>query len=179
MKEEINDELNTLNSRLTGIKVGMPYSVPQEYFSDLAQNVMHKAEANGSNSLPIHKDMPYKVPSLYFDGLAKEVTSKVAPKKNARLLSFTAIRWAAAAMLLMMIGAAIIVSLQRQNAGLHNADVAIIVADRDIEAYFADNNRPDLNTLPDITYLSSTTEVDPKDIIYYLDQTGWDTEYYN
>ncbi len=179
MKEEINDELNILNSSLAGSKVGMPYNVPQGYFSDLAQNVLSNTEIGSSNSLPIYKDMPHQVPSSYFDGLAKEVTSKVAPKKEVRLLSFTTIRWAAAAMLLMMVGAAITVSLQRQNEGKNKAEVAFVVADRDIEAYFADNAKPEMTSLPDISDLTNTTEVEPKEIIYYLDQTGWDTEYYN
>jgi hypothetical protein len=53
-----------------------------------------------------------------------------------------------------------------------------VVADRDIEAYFADNTRPEVALLPDIAYITAT-DVQAKEIIYYLDQTGWDTEYYN
>ncbi len=179
MKEEINDELNILNSSLAGSKVGMPYNAPEGYFSELAEKALQTNEANGSNSLPTPTAMPYQVPPLYFDGLAKQVIEKAAPqKKKAILLSFTTIRWAAAAMLLVMVGTAVIVSLNRQNTGVYNVNSGVVVADRDIEAYFADNTRPEVALLPEITYLTAT-DVQAKEIIYYLDQTGWDTEYYN
>ncbi len=179
MKEEINDELNILNSSLAGSKVGMPYNVPDGYFSGLAGNVLEASEADGSSSLPMHTAMPYQVPPLYFDGLAKQVIEKAAPqKKKAILLSFTTIRWTAAAMLLVMVGAAVVVSINKQSNGRYNAESDVVVADRDIEAYFADNTRPEVALLPEITYLTST-DVQAKEIIYYLDETGWDTEYYN
>ena len=179
MKEEINDELNILNSSLAGSKVGMPYNVPEGYFSELAHKVLQTDEADGSNNIPMHTAMPYLVPPKYFDGLASQVIEKAAPqKKKAVLLSFTTIRWAAAAMLLVMVGTAVIVSMNRQRTGVYNVNSRVVVADRDIEAYFADNTRPEVALLPDITYLTST-DVQAKEIIYYLDQTGWDTEYYN
>ncbi len=106
MKEDINDELNILNSSLAGSRIGMPYNVPEGYFLGLAHKVLQTDEADGSNSLPIHTAMPYQVPPNYFDGLSSQVIEKAAPqKKKGLLLSFTTIRWAAAAMLLVMVGA--------------------------------------------------------------------------
>jgi hypothetical protein len=81
-------------------------------------------------------------------------------------------------MLLVMVGTAVIVSMNRQSTGVYSANSGVVVADRDIEAYFADNTRLEVALLPDITYLTAT-DVQAKEIIYYLDQTGWDTEYYN
>ncbi len=179
MKEDINDELNILNSSLAGSRIGMPYNVPEGYFLGLAHKVLQTDEADGSNSLPIHTAMPYQVPPNYFDGLSSQVIEKAAPqKKKGLLLSFTTIRWAAAAMLLVMVGAAVVVSMNKQSNDIYNAESVVVVADRDIEVYFADNTRPDAAMLPDISYLNYT-DVQAKDIIYYLDETGWDTEYYN
>jgi hypothetical protein len=81
-------------------------------------------------------------------------------------------------MLLVMVGTAVIVSMNRQSTGGYNVNSGVVVADRDIEAYFADNTRPEVALLPDIAYITAT-DVQAKEIIYYLDQTGWDTEYYN
>lgn len=179
MREEINDELNILNSSLAGSKVGMPYNIPEGYFAGLADKVLQANEADGSNSLPKPTAMPYMVPPLYFDGLANQVIEKAVPqKKKGVLLSFSTIRWAAAAMLLVMVGAAVTVSMNRQSNGIYNAESIIVVADRDIEVFFADNIRPDAAMVPDISYLSHT-DMQAKDIIFYLDETGWDTEYYN
>lgn len=179
MKEEVYEELNLLNSSLAGSKIDMPYRVPSEYFDANAQSLSHATKVGINYGLPIHKNMPYQVPDLYFDSLAQKVIDKAEKKKKAVLLSFATIRWAAAATLFIMVGAAIAVSIQRQNYGSQQTFAEVKVADRDIEAYFADNVKPDMVNLPDVSYLDNTTEVALKEIIYYLDQTGWDTEYYN
>lgn len=179
MKEEINNELKILNSSLAGSKVGIPYNIPDGYFLGLAHKVLKADETDDTNSLPPLKAMPYQVPPKYFDEIVNQVINKAAPqKRKGLLLSFGTIRWAAAAMLLLMVGAAVIVSMNRQSNGMYNAESAVVVADKDIEVYFADNNRPDATLLPDISY-HSHKDIQAKDIISYLDETGWDTEYYN
>lgn len=174
MKEDKNEELNELKSSLTGSNVGMPYTVPDGYFSDLTSRIMQKENAEGDNNLPTAKDMPFSLPSNYFDELTKEVIGKTTPqKKKGVLVSFATMRWAAAAMLLLMVGTAV----TRLHITESTTDAIAVIADKDIEAYVADNYRADIGKLPAASY-AGNVDVQIGDIIAYLDETGWDTEYY-
>lgn len=176
MKLDKNEELNELKSSLTGSNISLPYTVPDRYFSDLNSRIMQNEMAE-RNSMPVIKEMPYSVPCNYFDGLAKQVIKKTSSKKKKGVLvSFAAIRWAAAAMLLLMVGAAV-TRLHTTNSTNSTTDAIAVLADNDIEAYVADNYRADIGRLTDASYLGDA-DVQMGDIIAYLDETGWDTEYY-
>ena len=98
------EELNTLSPLLAAIPKLTPFSVPENYFSNLATGLpaLVNEEAALPGLLQSHtKQMPYIVPDGYFDGLAAQVAAKVAkPKAKVVSLSARVMRYAVAAALI-------------------------------------------------------------------------------
>lgn len=173
MNEEINKELSELGSSLAGNKVAVPFAVPEGYFDmapEKAAEIMgtHTAEA----VIPASQH-PYSVPEGYFDALPGKVLQKVGShKRRGGTFSFAQLRWAAAAILLLIAGAGIWAALSNNTAGPANTLLAD-VGDRDIQEYLVQSGA-EAEVEMGNAVAAEQVNVDARDIITYLDETGWE-----
>jgi hypothetical protein len=182
MKEEIKQELNEAGSSLAGKQIPMPYALPDGYFSRFEKNLRSEITEDDTTAA-VHalagKTLPYHVPGNYFDKLPKQLLEKnEAGKQKGIRITFPQLRWAAAAIVL------IAVSVGTYNLYMPSADtikpgkvMLASVNNNDIQEYLANAAGTNVKLNNDDGY-PEIIEIDTKDIISYLDQTGWDTEYY-
>lgn len=175
MKQEITDELKELGSNLAEIQGGMPYSVPEGYFSGFAAKVnslVSNDEKMLIDGLPT-KELPYTMPAGYFEQLPNRITETVAGKPKGILISFRQLRWAAAAMVIIAVG----LSLFDLNTTTNDNGLLASVADKEISDYIAYTYQPVTNKALNGEYLDKI-ELDANEIINYLDATGWGNDVY-
>jgi hypothetical protein len=108
-----SDELAALSPILAGISRKMPFSVPENYFSETTTSLpglLQDEERLPEVLLAAGKVMPYDVPAGYFDGLPQRVLNQVA-KPKAKVISFNRnwMRYAAAAVLIGVVAISSIV----------------------------------------------------------------------
>lgn len=172
MNEEINNELSEMGSSLAGHRVAMPYTAPAAYFghtADMAEGIMaaHAGEAVIPASV-----QPYSVPVGYFDALPGKVLQRASGnERRGGIFSFAQLRWAAAAVVLLMVGAGIWASLNNEVPAPANILLAD-VADREIQEYLVLSGIG-AETEMRAAVTAQEVNVDPRDIITYLDETGW------
>jgi hypothetical protein len=91
------DELAELSPMLAAIPRKMPFSVPENYFSELTDRLpaMTSEDDQFSEALQQHhRQMPYTVPAGYFEGMADSVLAKVKVKKPVgKVVSFGMRPW--------------------------------------------------------------------------------------
>ena len=155
------------------------FSTPEGYFEGLTANIMNTIKAEHSPAFTT-REMPYSVPAGYFETFparALQAAKKATPvKKHATQIplgrnSIRQIRWAAAAVLLICIGFGGYETFTIQPDTTEK--MLSSVPNNDIQDYLHSTytldvpriiNNDDINTLG----------VDNKDIIQYLNETGWD-----
>lgn len=175
----MNDENRHMEERspqLDNIGRGMPYAVPGGYFDELASRTLAAVRAEETaGKLPT--TMPYAAPEGYFESLAGRVLQQTAvpqPKKGF-VISFPAMRWAAAAMVILMAGLGGYELQQRMPAEGGETQFLASVNDAEIEAYLGGDVAARTATTADAHYLDGL-DVKNKDIEKYLDETGWSIE---
>jgi hypothetical protein len=90
------DELAELSPVLAAIPRKMPFTVPENYFSELTDNL---PAMTSNDQLPEslqqhHRHMPFTVPTGYFEGVADSVLAKVKVKKPVgKVVSFGMRPW--------------------------------------------------------------------------------------
>ena len=175
MKDEVRKELEELKSPLAERKIGVPYSEPQSYFAVLPGNMealRGKSEENSSLPAAVH---PYAAPAGYFRQLPEQVLARVKPPgKNGMLITFGQLRMAAAAVVLLAVGAGAFVRMGENRVRVPDDAMLANVADKDIKAYLGYSRMPvaDLSAARYVDNIDVKTE----DIERYLDETGWDAE---
>ncbi len=161
----------------------MPHTVPSGYFEGLAGNVMAAvhSEQSAEPELSYSKAMPYHVPAGYFEALPiqmRHAALRAAPmKKTATIIplrnTFKQVRWAAAAVLLVCIGFGGYISFFSGGPQSGTEVMLASVPNEEIHDYLQHSyllyvdqvlNNTDINKI----------QVDSKDIIQYLNETGWD-----
>jgi len=160
----------------------MPYHMPEGYFEDIAANIKALVQ---EPELSIDRNLPHEVPAGYFEQLPELVLqkAKAASQKKSRVISLGAIisknvRWAAAAIVLMSIGAGIYkynsvsktYNTQQALAGLSRDSIDVYVQQNideyDLETITAALNPSDMKT--------ATGKLTEEEIKNYLDETGWE-----
>jgi len=98
--DNIQDELNSLNSNLASKANGAPYSVPQGYFEGLADSVLAKIRADqvvaASEEIAqlspllagISRNLPYSVPENYFQSNFETLPFLISENEELLVLSF-------------------------------------------------------------------------------------------
>ena len=91
----VADELAQLSPLLAGLPKKSPFSVPENYFSSLANDV---PVLIGNDELPsilaeLDRKLPYKVPQGYFEGLSTQVISKTKGTEGAKVIAMGRPRW--------------------------------------------------------------------------------------
>ena len=156
------------------------YNVPQGYFAGLTSNILNAVKAEHITATS-SKKMPFSVPAGYFEALPAQMLqaakkSGAVKKETTRIPlgrpnPFRQIRWAAAAVLLICIGFGGYETFFLQPDYMENMLTA--VPSNDIQDYLQHNYIYDVNRVVNSEDINKI-EVDNKDIIQYLDETGWD-----
>ena len=160
------------------IKGTLPYTVPESYFDQLAANITAAASADGLLS-DTSREVPFTVPTGYFEALpakilaaAKADDQVVKETTVKRTIEFRPGRWAAAAVLLICISAGSYITFF--SPGRPNPEkILASVPNNDIQDYLQIAYRPDADQVVSNTEISKI-QLDNKDIIEYLNETGWD-----
>jgi hypothetical protein len=175
----IQEELKDMGSPLAEVPMEMPYSVPVDYFEQLASGMAGKAREKEGEVPDFGRALPYTTPAGYFDGLAAAMLQKVtaqdkkitvAPDKGVAF--FPVIRWAAAAALVAIIGSGAFIMF----SGNHETGAERMLAKvppNEIKEYMQHHYGFDASKVANNTHISNL-DVDSKDIVAYLDETGWE-----
>lgn len=162
------------NSFAPGGSKMMPYHVPGGYFEQLTANLVSAATAEGT-ALP--KVAPFTIPAGYFDQLPAQLlnaakatdTPKAAP---VRYNLFRSVQWAAAAIFIMFIGIGAYITFFNQKTD--SAEVLLAaVPNTDIHDYIIGDYRLDVDRIAGSDGINNL-QLDKKEIIEYLNETGWD-----
>lgn len=183
----IQEELKSMGSPLAGMPRAMPYSVPAGYFEHLGGQLQGIVkETDGLIRPDANRTMPMgDVPAGYFnelpgrllemakaDAAQKTQQADIAAPRRTRLISITAIKWAAAAMLVLAMGIGSYRFLP--NHGEMKADkILSSVPGNELHEYLQNSYRIDVDRVVNNNSLANL-QLDSKDIISYLDETGWD-----
>jgi len=162
-----------MGSRLAEKAIKVPYTVPGGYFTglnDVLAEIVAGKETTGQ--LP-YTEVPYTVPAHYFDALPGLLAEKVEKKKKRGILiTFGQLRWAAAAVVFLTIGLGSYNMIQGNSTAAKDVFLSNI-ADNEIQEYLAATSG---HIHPEKSANDACLEkanVDSKDIIAYLDETGW------
>lgn len=165
----IQNELKEMQSMLANMPRKMPYAVPQGYFSQLPEHATATVTA-GDNVLTLKHDAPYTLPKGYFDQLPETMLT-VAKEKTNKRRTIPRAQWLAAAMLACIIsfGGYIMFSEhttvpEQMLSSVPKAELNNYVQSR----YGMDVNAP----IKEISI--SNLNIENKDIIAYLNETGWE-----
>lgn len=174
MREEINTELRELGSSLADKHILTPFTVPQGYFAAAEQTIVNRALDDVPEIQLPAIGTPYDAPPQYFDNLPGRIQQRLpkTPKKGL-LITFRQVRWAAAAMLFIMVGVGGYNMFYNQASPRERYGYEILssVPDGDIQDYLGDTYLAEAkdNTIDKMDIPSS-------DIVDFLDETGWDNE---
>jgi hypothetical protein len=178
-KNEIPEELKSLQSPLADMPRSMPFEIPQGYFEALPADML-AALQGGEKPADSSDSMPYSLPEHYFDSLPQEILARAkqaeTEKPKGRRISLIFLRAAAAAMLLAIgIAGYRYFSAQEPTATQQLATIS----DEDISLYL-ETQLEDMDTDLLAGRLSSADmaeleHIGNEEIIHYLNETGWDT----
>ena len=156
------------------------YNTPDGYFEKFADNILNIIKAENIGTL-ISREMPHSLPATYFEGLPAQMLlaakkSDIAKKTATRISlgqrnSFRQVRWAAAAVLLICIGFGGYQTFFSQPQNPEN--MLASVPNNEIQDYLQHTYILDMNRVLSSSDINSI-EVENKDIIQYLNETGWD-----
>ena len=177
---EIVQELKSMGSALASLSRKTPYIVSDDYFSSLPAAVLTKAvESSLTDRLP--RNSPYAVPSGYFEQMPQQILSKVKSHQEQHQTKvipldnsiWKGIRWAAAAVLLVIAGFGTFQVLNKENSV--EEQLASLPTEAVIE--YVQENRNGFDVA--LTELAiergplATAQLTEEEIIHYLDETGW------
>ena len=150
----------------------LPYAIPDGYFEMLPDELVARVT---TGYLP--KESPYSIPTGYFEALpaqmlqaAKGTETKVIPVKRRTLSS--PVKWLAAAILVLGLGLGAYRVFNMQNAS-GTEKILSSVPNNEIHDYLQRALRVDIDRIVKTNPINNMN-VDNKDIIQYLNETGWD-----
>ena len=168
------EELLAISGPVAVITKNMPFVVPEAYFDQLPGAIA--AKVSSASLLNSKKyGAPYAAPVGYFDQLPGEVLLKAKGNRKQeirkRFISFRGTKWAVAATLavIVSIGGYMMYSENRLNQA---ENILAIIPGSEISEY-VQHNGLDVGAQKgniDIANLN----VDKKDIVTYLNETGWE-----
>lgn len=153
----------------------MPYHVPAAYFDQLPASIVSAVAADISN---LTKNAPFEVPYGYFDQLPSQVlkaakstdSAKAAPVKYNL---FGRIQWAAAAILVLFIGIGAYITFSGRYLQ-DNENILASLTNNEIHDYIQITYRMDIDKVIGDNEINNL-QLDKKEIIEYLNETGWDS----
>jgi len=160
----------------------MPYAVPGGYFEALVGDIVSSV-TSVDLSATFPKGSPLGVPVGYFESLPEKMllaakAGDTRVKKIPKIIPLgrqtvrNPIRWAAAAVMLMCIGLGSYETFYNRQLPKHEKMLAS-VSNNDIQDYLQHTYRLDVGRIVGNNEINDL-QVDPKDIVQYLNETGWD-----
>ena len=160
----VDEELANLSPFLSTIKREMPFSVPQNYFEELSDNVLQSAKAidfvndEMENLSPLMKSLKdknvYTTPLDYFENFSGSVLSKIKNEpKKAKVISIgsrkTWLRIAAAAIIVGIISTVSYYSLNRNSQPVVSDPIAALskISDDEMSNYLQNQYSPIYDTV--------------------------------
>lgn len=173
--DHISEELQSMGSPLAGMPRTMPYTLPDGYFGQNAHVIGYIPTEHGTESANWGKTQAYTVPAGYFTTLPGNIRAAIAAEQKAEtapLRLFRSVQWAAAAIVIIAIGIGSYMTFP--GAVPYEPDkILASVPGTDIHDYIQRNYREDVDRIVANTSINKL-ELDNKEIIQYLDETGWD-----
>ena len=179
--EELPGEISASISGLEAEEVApvwgkeVPFAVPTGYFDELTSHITAATRLSEST-----RDVPFSVPGGYFEALPAKMLHAAkasgADKKPARLIPlkrtsiFRQVRWAAAAVMLISIGVGYQVFFGHPSGP---EKILASVPGNDLQEYIEHTYRLDVKNIEGATEINNIP-LENRDIIQYLDETGWD-----
>jgi hypothetical protein len=183
---EIQIELQSMDSPLAGMEKSMPYTMPEGYFHTLPEDLLN---ATLANSIETGIASPYTAPDAYFSSLPESLLAAAkeseVTKGAPRLISFRpywkrSIKWAAAAVLVLGIGFGSYHYMQPATPD-GKAAKQLAKIDGDVIQEYVMHHVDEFdeetleNTVAANTNLHNTVStLDDEEIKAYLDENGWD-----
>ncbi len=178
MKEEnsIAEEWKSLNSPLASLPRTMPFSVPANYFDELTESINDEINATRFEMSKNSVETPFVAPSGYFESLPASMLELVRAEnkttKRGGIISFPGVRWAAAAAIAVIICAGGYITFVSSNK-TQSEKMLSSIPGSDIKEYVQHSYGLDAGKIIDNTDVSMQT-IEPKDIVKYLNETGWE-----
>lgn len=181
IEQDILSELQAMNSPLAGFSRDMPFEVPAGYFDGLPAQALQIAN---KEVLPAGTAMPHIVHPDYFDTLPEQLLATIRQQEHPpktgrpvrRVSLWKNVRWAAAAILILAIGAGAyrIFSPQPQSVEQQLQSIS----DEAIMSYVEDNiyafeTETIINYVNTADMNAASMQINKNDIEYYLQETGW------
>jgi len=159
----------------------MPYAAPDGYFNELTGALVAAAMDSGLTA-DVPKTIPFHTPAGYFETLPQQMLAAAKAtdpvKKETRFIPLRRrkmlrpIQWAAAAVLVVTIGMGGYEAYF--NRQFNNPEQMLAsVNNNDIQDYLQHTYRLDVSHITDNNEINNIP-LDNKEIIQYLDETGWD-----
>ena len=173
---DITTELRDMGSPLADMNNDTSYTVPAGYFDGFAANIIARAKEQEAADVDFGRALPYVAPPQYFEqfpALVLELAKKEEPVQPVKRIAFIPRnRWAAAAALAIIIATGAFMLSMGGNTDNTDQMLAAIPA-TEINEYVQRSYGIDatqVESAPNINNL----ELDSKDIVSYLNETGWD-----
>jgi hypothetical protein len=183
---DIQEELKGMGSPLAGMSQKTPFVVPDNYFDNFGPGISATIKEI-ENERPLFAGgkliSPGAIPEGYFNSLPERMLEmarlKDTPKqktiafnpKPARKATFS-VRWAAAAVIIITIGIGSYGFLFSTNE-TGTDKLLSSVPNKEIHDYLENTYQLDVDKIVSSSTIL-TMPLDNKDIIKYLDETGWD-----
>ena len=182
-RSELADTIKSLDEKnaVSEWAKTIPYLVPAGYFEGLADSIIDTIDIEDiSGGLP--KELPLIVPPGYFkslpDNLLLAAKTNGVKKQHKQMPlkpknTFPAIRWAAAAVLLICISLGSYITFFHSDQSGNPERILASVSTNEIRDYFQHTYRLDASHIVNSSEINNM-QLDNKDIIEYLNETDWD-----
>lgn len=170
----IQEELRELDSPLADMPRAMPYSTPDGYFAQFAANI-HSIASQHIDLSDNQIAMPYEVPAGYFGQLPGQVLAAVYKEEIAdkkRVAFAPRIQWATAAVLALIISFGGYISFSSHRYSRSEQMLSAVPASA-INDYMGTRYGLDAAKVVN-EHIFEHMQVENKDIIAYLNETGWE-----
>jgi len=178
----LQDILNSLkeNDHQADWGKTLPYAIPNNYFEELTADVINKVAAEFPRNLA--KETPFHAPAGYFESLPEKMLEAVkadeAGKKTKQIplkpnYPFVPVRWAAAVVIFVCISMGAYMTFFANNHTNSSDKILASIPDSELQDYFQHTYRMDADMIVSNNEISNMP-LENKDIIQYLNETGWD-----
>jgi len=151
-----------------------PYAAPAGYFDSLTCNLVSAAKAEHISVNT--KEMPYHVPKGYFERLPGQVIKAVKALGSKKTIPLTAhmfrrVQWAAAAIFIIFMGIGGYIAFFNDHS--YQEKILASIPGNEIHDYLQRTYRIDVDRIEANNNVNEL-QVDNREIVQYLDETGWD-----
>ena len=179
-QNNIEDEMDDF-SPLAKIDRQMPYSVPAGYFNNLSDELTGLIATQDFEKRYRQVKMPLQVPSAYFNNLPEQLLAAVHKEEGSakevkaprKIKLFQQTNWAAAAVITLVITLGGFIFFNGSNNYSNPERMLSSISGNDLNDYVQHSYGLDASKVINNNNVSNLN-VDNKDIVQYLNETGWE-----